>query len=61
VQLVHEQSLLNIVGVAVEGTLELTASAKALGMIEGSYDGGQWPYRHPYTRCTVLVLRFLAS
>lgn len=50
VQLAQEQSLLNILGVAVEGALALTNSVRALGMVEGSYDGVQWPYLFTHGR-----------
>ncbi|WP_200216757.1 hypothetical protein [Micromonospora coerulea] len=44
VQLVQEQSPLNILGVACEAIALGGAAAGAYGWVAGSYDGPQWPY-----------------
>jgi hypothetical protein len=43
-QLVQEQSPLNILGVACEAIALGGAAAGAYGWVAGSYDGPQWPY-----------------
>jgi len=44
VQLVQEQSPLNILGVACEAIALGGTAARAYGFVAGSYDGPQWPY-----------------